>query len=148
MRPSSDRKLTRFYIINPVGDRRLEQRFESREDVVVRFFPSGKMAAGVAHDIGQYGLRLDITQSIEQGAELEIAFPNAPDDVTCFGRVVWLHPLPEGKICETGVAVQVWHGIIEAGTPGWSTKAPNPKKTVATNPAENLQPRYNNLSEF
>src|SRR5215831_9394396 len=86
---NSARKLKRFYIINPVGDRRVEQRFESREDVVIRFPDSGKMGPAVARDIGRMGLRLELMEDVESGVEVEIAFPQTPDNIRCFGRIVW-----------------------------------------------------------
>ena len=126
MKTNTQRKLTRFYVINPVGDRRIEQRFESRESVVVRFPDSGQVAPATAVDIARTGLRLETESELPLGAEFEIAFPAAPDHIRCFGRVAWVRTL--GALREAGVAVEVWHGVV-LGEDSWARfKGPAPRK--------------------
>lgn len=117
MKDSSPRKLTRFFIINPVGDRRLEKRFESREDVVVRVQPEGRVFPSVALEVGQYGMRLESKEALEVGMGLEIAFPRGRDNINCFGRVAWIYKTPQGAGM-VGVAVEAWHGIV-SGSASW-----------------------------
>jgi hypothetical protein len=126
MKTNLQRKLTRFYIINPVGDRRIEQRFESRESVVVRFPESGEMAPATALDMARAGLRLETEGELPLGAEIEVAFPAAPDHIRCFGRVAWVRTV--GTRREAGVAVEVWHGVV-LGEESWTRyKNLGPKK--------------------
>lgn len=121
------RKLTRFYIINPVGDRRLEQRFESKEQVVLRFPLSGKMGPAVAYDIGKHGMRIETELQIQPGYDVEIAFPNSADHMQCFGRIVWAKPINGGKNFEGGVSIEVWHGVIQGENSWTSKKGTRPK---------------------
>lgn len=118
MRITSPRKLTRFYVINPIGDRRLEQRFESREDVVLKVSQTGKIFPSVAYDLGRYGLRLESEGMLQPGMDIEVAFPNTPDQVHCFGRVVWARA-KTGHLSEYGVAIEAWHGVVR-GENSWS----------------------------
>ncbi len=118
MRPEPHRKLTRFFIINPIKDRRLENRFESREDVDVRFEDSGLDFPAQAFDIGQYGLRLDTKRDLPMGSYVQIAFRHANDNIRCFGQLVWTAEKEEGPGFESGVAVESWHGIVH-GSESW-----------------------------
>lgn len=120
MRSALPRKLTRFYVINPVGDRRLEQRFESKENVVLRLPQSGKVGPAVAFDVGRHGLRLESDAQLQTGMDVEVAFPNTPDQMRCFGRVAWVRERAFGKYFECGIAVDVWHGVI-SGENSWVT---------------------------
>lgn len=127
MRPTAARKLTRFYIINPVGDRRLEQRFDSKESVVFRLSESGRVGPATAYDIGRHGLRIECSWSPEIGMDVEVAFPNTSDQMRCFGHVAWVRERAFGKYFECGVAIDVWHGVI-AGEKSWmSLKGSLPK---------------------
>lgn len=133
MKPNAQRKLTRFYIINPINDRRLEQRFDAREDVLVRFPDSGKVAPATAVDIGRVGLRLETAAELPMGAEVEVAFPAAADHIRCFGRVVWVRPGPEGRRT-AGVSVEAWHGVV-LGHESWTRyKGATPKKDRRARP--------------
>jgi hypothetical protein len=126
MKSGAQRKLTRFYVINPISDRRVEQRFDSREDVLVRFPESGKIVTAVALDVGKSGLRLESDAEIVVGAELEVAFPKAVDHIRCFGRVAWTKPVGTGRLA--GVAVESWHGVV-LGEESWTRyKGTGPKK--------------------
>lgn len=118
MKTAPVRKLPRFYIINPVTDRRLEPRFESREDVVIRFDESGRTYPAVAHDIWRRGMKLECSVQLPVGAGVQIAFPNVPDHIRCFGRVVWCRAKEKSKDFENGVAIDAWHGIVE-GEDSW-----------------------------
>jgi hypothetical protein len=117
MRNASVRKLTRFYVINPVGDRRLEQRFESREDVVLKVLQTGKLFPSVAYDLGRYGMRLETESVLHPSMDVEVVFPNTPDQVHCYGRVVWGRSKSSGY--EYGIAVEAWHGVIR-GENSWA----------------------------
>jgi hypothetical protein len=119
--------LTRFYIINPIGDRRLEQRFESKESVVLRIPQTGKMGPATGYDIGRHGMRVETDLTLQPGMEVEVAFPNTPDHMRCFGRVVWARERAFGKYNECGISIDVWHGII-GGEGSWMTvKGATPK---------------------
>ena len=113
MKVQAHRKLTRFYIINPVNDRRFEQRFESTENVLIRFERTGRSYPAVAYDISRRGARLESEAKLESGADVHIAFPKAPDHIRCFGRFVWARPFEEGNEYEGGVTIDGWYGIIE-----------------------------------
>ncbi len=127
MRAASPRKLTRFYIINPVGDRRLEQRFESKEDIVLRIPQSGKMGPAVAYDVGRHGMRLECEWNIQPGTDIEAVFPNTSDHMRCFGHVVWVRERAFGKFYDCGVSIDVWHGIV-SGESSWTVvKGSTPK---------------------
>ena len=112
MKHTPHRKVTRFYVINPVGDRRIEKRFESRENVVIRQEEGGRMSPGVAFDIGRYGMKLEVELDLDMGAYIQVAFPKATDNARCFGRVVWSRPLKSAGTFEAGVSIDSWHGIV------------------------------------
>ncbi len=112
---SPARKHVRFYVVNPASDRRLEQRFESREDVVIRFIETGKVRPGVASDIGRTGLRLAVDGEIMKGDALEVVFPSSSDGVRCFARVAWTRAAAGPRDQEAGVAIEGWFGIILGG---------------------------------
>lgn len=127
MRTAMHRKITRFYVINPIGDRRLEQRFESREDVVIRIPQTGKMYPAVAYDLGQNGMRLETEGILQPQTDMEVAFPNTPDQVHCYARVVWGKPRAGSKYYEYGLAIEAWHGIIKGSTSWTRFKGIKPK---------------------
>lgn len=116
MRPA--RKITRFYIINPIGDRRTEIRFQSTENVVIKFLDNDKVTPAMAHEVGQAGLRLESECELEVGQDIEVSFPKAPDHINCFGRIVWVKFHPGANMWTCGVAVESWHGIV-AGSNSW-----------------------------
>ena len=118
MKLQSQRKLTRFYVINPVSDRRFEQRFESREDLMIRFDRVGRSFPAVGYDISRRGIRIETAVRLEPGMELQLVFPEAPDHIRCFGRVVWARPFEDGYEYEGGVAVDAWYGVVE-GEDSW-----------------------------
>lgn len=134
MRSPAQRKLTRFYVINPVGDRRLEQRFESREDIVVRVPQTGKMFPAVGWDVGQYGMRMESEAILQPNMNIEIVFPNTPDQVHCYGRVVWGKPRIGSSIFECGVAIEAWHGIVKGGDSWSKFKGSRPKSERRVKP--------------
>ena len=84
------RKKTRFFVINPELDRRHAVRFVSRENVVIRLQKSKKAFPATAYDIGQKGLKLEINENLKPGEAVQIAFPNSPDHVHCFGNIAWI----------------------------------------------------------
>lgn len=127
MRLTSPRKLTRFYVINPIGDRRLEQRFESREDVVLKVAQTAKIFPSVAYDLGRHGMRLETEGVLQPGMDIEVAFPNTPDQVHCFGRVVWGRARSGGRSHEYGVAIEAWHGVIRGENSWTKYKGVRPK---------------------
>jgi len=132
MKSNAQRKLTRFYIINPIGDRRVETRFESREDVMVRVCDNGALAPAVAVDVGKTGLRLETDAELMAGMEIEVAFPNAADSIRCFGRVAWVKPMGTGR--QAGVAVEAWHGVV-LGEESWTKyKSVLPKRDRRNRP--------------
>ena len=118
MRNLASRKLTRFYIINPVGDRRLEQRFESKESVVLRFPANGKVGPATAYDIGRHGMRIDFESQPQIGMDIEVAFPNTTDQMRAFGHIVWVRERAFGKFFECGISISVWHGVVN-GEKSW-----------------------------
>ena len=119
MRPNAQRKLTRFYIINPVTDRRVEQRFESRENVFLRMPQTSRSGPAVAYDIGKNGLRMECDWMVQSGMDIEIAFPNSLDNMKCYGHVAWVKERAFGKFYECGIAIDVWHGIV-GGENSWT----------------------------
>jgi hypothetical protein len=124
---SPARKITRFYIINPISDRRVEARFEARENVIVRLEDTGKKFPASARDIGQRGLRLESDTAVEIDTQIQVVFPNAQDNVQCYGRVAWTKYFESTKTYECGVAVDAWHGIVE-GENSWKRfKGDQPK---------------------
>lgn len=125
MRLATPRKLTRFYVINPIGDRRLEQRFDSREDVVLKVAQTGKVFPSVAYDMGRYGMRVEFDGVLQPGMDIEVAFPNTPDQVHCFGRVVWGRA--HGSLHKYGVAVEAWHGVVRGENSWTKYKGVRPK---------------------
>lgn len=118
MRLSTPRKLTRFYVINPITDRRFEQRFESRQDVQIRFENSGHAVQAVACDVSKRGLRLETEIKLEPGRDIQVVFPDSPDHIRCFGHVVWSRPLEEGSNYESGISIDAWYGIVQ-GEDSW-----------------------------
>lgn len=127
MRHMAARKLTRFYIINPVGDRRLEQRFDSKESVVLRFPETGKVGPATAYDIGRHGLRMDFEWEPQVGSGVEVAFPNTSDQMRAYGQVVWVRERAFGKYYECGVSIEAWHGVIHGEKSWMSIKGIFPK---------------------
>jgi hypothetical protein len=124
------RKLTRFFVINPRPDRRIESRFSAKSDVVVKTGegPADKVYKAVAFEIGQFGMRLELAEKLNPGLPIQIAFPNTLDNVRCFGRVVWSQVSKAGPGNECGVSVESWYGITD-GPGSWKKFAnPNPKK--------------------
>jgi len=115
MRNFLNRKMPRFFVINPNTDRRFEMRFYAKENVVIKLIEKDerKMVTGVASEIGRRGIRLKTETALPEGGNIQIAFPNTPDHVNCFGRVVWSHPPKLGPGYESGVEVNAWHGITE-----------------------------------
>jgi hypothetical protein len=134
MKSTTQRKLTRFYVINPVGDRRLEQRFESREDVVVRVPQTGKVFPAVGYDVGQYGMRLESEGVLLADLYVEVAFPNTPDQVHCFGRVVWARNRSGSNSYECGIAIEAWHGIVRGASSWTKYKGIHPKPERRSRP--------------
>lgn len=127
MKSFFQRKLTRFYIINPIGDRRLEQRFESQEAVVLRVTQTGKVVPAIGFDIGRHGLRIETDWQLQPGTDVEISFPNTVDQMQCFGRVVWARNLSNGKLCQSGIVIEVWHGIVSGENSWIKVKGAKPK---------------------
>lgn len=134
MKTAIQRKLTRFYVINPVGDRRLEQRFESREDVVLRVPQTGKVFPSVGYDVGRHGMRLETEGVVSPGMEIEVAFPNTPDQVHCYGRIVWGRARSSGRGNEYGIAVEAWHGVVRGENSWTKYKGVKPKAERRTRP--------------
>lgn len=112
------RKTPHFFIINPINDRRIEARFESREPVQIRCEETGEVKPGHGCDVGQYGLRLESSELYQVGDRVQIAFMGSMENMGCFGRVAWSRPADEGGHFETGVSVDTWHGIVE-GVQSW-----------------------------
>lgn len=127
MRLSTPRKLTRFYVINPIGDRRLEQRFESREDVVLKVSQTGKIFPSIAFDMGRYGMRLETEGLLQPGMEVEVVFPNTPDQILCYGRVVWGRSKGQSFKQEYGLAIEAWHGVVKGENSWTNYKGTKPK---------------------
>lgn len=119
MRTETQRKLTRLFVAEPLRDRRREPRFESSENVVIRSEDGDSwMTQAVASDIGQRGLKLETAVPMEEGQHLQVAFPNNPDDVRCFGRVVWGGPSVSRGIYESGFEITAWYGVVD-GANSW-----------------------------
>ncbi len=117
-----------------VMDRRLEQRFESREDVVIRVPSTGKVFTASGCDVGRHGMRLETEGFLQPSMDIEVAFPNTPDQVHCYGRIVWGKPRPGGKAYDYGVAIEAWHGIVR-GENSWTRyKGVKPKQERRTRP--------------
>jgi hypothetical protein len=127
MRSNSQRKLTRFYIINPITDRRVEQRFESREQIFLRIPQIGRSGPAVAYDIGRSGLRLECDWNVQPGMDIELAFPNSTDNMKCYGNIVWCKERAFGKFFECGISIEVWHGIVEGENSWTKVRGAKPK---------------------
>jgi len=96
----------------------METRFESKEDVVVRTLEENQTFPGRAYDIGQKGLKIEIAPQMKPQQNIQIAFPNSRDHVSCFGTVVWARSLAKTNDFEIGVLIHEWHGIVE-GPHSW-----------------------------
>src|SRR5258706_11453164 len=114
----SNRKVPRFFIINPVQDRRMEVRFESEEQVEVFLEGSKETISAVAYDIGKQGLRLRTKKPFDLDSSLQIGFHDNPENIRCFGHVVWSKSSEEGNAFECGVQITSWHGIV-SGNNSW-----------------------------
>ncbi len=129
--PMVQRKLTRFFVINPRPDRRIESRYSARTDVVVKLAdgPSdNKIQPAVAYEVGQFGMRLEIAAKLAPGTQIQVAFPNTLDNVRCFGRVIWTQVSKAGPGHESGLAIDNWYGITD-GPASWKKfVGPHPKK--------------------
>jgi hypothetical protein len=126
----AQRKLTRFFVINPRPDRRIESRYSARSNVVVKLGEetTDKVMSAVAFEVGQFGMRLEISTKINPGTTVQVAFPNTLDNVRCFGRVVWTQISKAGPGYESGVSVENWYGITD-GPASWKKfVGPHPKK--------------------
>lgn len=118
MSSNNERKTPRFFIINPITDRRNETRFESRYEITVTIKSTKKSFTSVAYDIGQYGLKMEAPEPLEVGTAVEIAFPHSKENINCFGQVVWNRPMGGDRKQEIGVMISDWHGIV-AGRNSW-----------------------------
>jgi hypothetical protein len=122
------RKLPRFYIINPVNDRRLECRFESQEPVEVKDQHNGKTTSAIALEIGKQGLKLETSEFMDVGKNIQVEFHTTNDHVGCFGYIAWTRRKEEGDSFESGVSIDAWHGIIQ-GEESWKKfKGIKPKR--------------------
>lgn len=123
-----NRKSPRFFIINPVSDRRLETRFESREKIQIRSEESGEVITGIAEEIGEKGLRFESPSFFDSGSRIQLVFSETPDNIGCFGHIVWVRPADEKKGYVCGVSIESWHGIIN-GNQSWKRlKGFHPKR--------------------
>ena len=115
MKSNEQRKKPRFFIINPNRDRRSEERFESCEDVILTFpdDKDRKAVPAIAYDIGKQGLKLETTQPIEEGTDIQVVFAKSADNVRCFGLVRWARPMKGDSLFESGVIVSAWYGITQ-----------------------------------
>ena len=75
------RKSPRFFVINPVNDRRTETRFESEETVKVKNLRTHQVLTGSAFDIGHFGLRLEAPRGFTVGDPLQIEFPQRAENI-------------------------------------------------------------------
>lgn len=128
MRAQQKRKTPRFFIVNPLSDRRREARFESRESVVIRVQNTGKTFPAIAYDIGHKGIKLESKDLLKPDMTLQVAFPNSVDHVRCFGKTVWSKSLGKTHDFETGVVVEGWFGIVEGGASWQHYKGFKPKR--------------------
>lgn len=115
---SVPRKTPRFFVINPISDRRVEIRFDSSQSVNVFEPQTDRTLVGTAHDIGRRGMRLDSPQHLTPGDMVQISFPESHDAIHCYGRVVWTRHKEGGSGFQCGIEVEVWHGIV-AGPDSW-----------------------------
>lgn len=122
MKKNTARRFPRFYVINPLPDRRLDPRFDSSENVVMRFSESLAVYPAVAHEVSRRGLRLESSVRIELGTTVQISFPNAIDHIQAFGQVVWTRERPGKARFDSGVRVEAWHGIF-MGRESWKKYA-------------------------
>ena len=118
MRQPSHRKITKFFIVNPITDRRLETRFDSREEVLIRVQRTGQTFPGCALEIGKNGLKLESFNLLKPGVDLQIIFPKTTDQIRCFGKVVWGRKLEKTQDFEFGIAIESWYGIV-SGNGSW-----------------------------
>ena len=106
----------------------MESRFESLEPVDIRDEETGHHYAGSAYDIGRKGLRLETDVALNVANSLQVEFRNSPDNIRCFGYVVWARPREEGRGFECGISIQAWHGIVQ-GQDSWKMyKGIRPKR--------------------
>ena len=99
---------------------------------MIRILDTGRTLPGVAYEVGQKGLKLETQDLMGSGHNLEIAFPNTPEHVRCFARVVWCRPLGRTRDHETGVSIIDWHGIVKGDSSWKKFKGFKPKKERRT----------------
>lgn len=120
--------MPRFFVINPIDDRRTERRFESQEPIKIRLHKTGDTLTGAAFDIGHYGLRLETKRLFEVGERLQIEFEHRANNIGCFAQVAWAEAGSNGLPSQCGVAIESWYGIVE-GKESWQrVKGVKPKK--------------------
>ena len=134
MRALQTRKVTRLYVINARPDRRSVDRYEAFENVVFRKAGGPDIFSGIINEIGQKGLRLVSWDRLEIGDFLQISFPNAPDHVQVFGRIVWVKPNNTSSEFEMGIMVEDWYGIVEGSASWRKFKKAFPKKDRRSSP--------------
>ena len=113
MKEFMHRKSPRFFVINPVNDRRSETRFESEEPVKVKNLKTHQTLNGAAFDIGHYGLRLESQHQFSVGDPLQIEFSRRTENIGCWGQVAWCEPKDAEGTVNSGVAIESWYGIID-----------------------------------
>lgn len=118
MKESLHRKSPRFFVINPVNDRRSETRFESEEPIRVQNLKTRQFLSGRAFDIGHFGLRLEVPASFEVGDHLQIEFIRRHENIGCWGQVAWCEAKGSGSTIQSGIAIESWYGIID-GPESW-----------------------------
>jgi len=128
MKESLSRKSPRFFVINPVNDRRAETRFESEEHVKVKNLRTHQVSSGTAFDIGHFGLRLEASREYSIGDHLQIEFSGRAENIGCWGQVAWSESRGEKDASNSGVAMNPGFGIVD-GPESWKRmKGSKPKK--------------------
>lgn len=117
MKEFAHRKSPRFFVINPVNDRRTETRFESEEPVKVKNLRTHQVVSGRAFEIGHYGIRLEVPRCLSVGDQLQIEFSHRPENIGCWGQVAWCEP-KEDALSNSGIVIESWYGIVD-GPQSW-----------------------------
>jgi hypothetical protein len=118
MKTLTTRKEPRFFVVNPITDRRLEFRFETSEEVHVRLEETREVFPALATEIGRYGMKIETNGILQEGTQIQVAFLNDPENIRVFGLVVWSKKKEDSSVHESGLVLDSWHGIV-MGKDSW-----------------------------
>ena len=108
----------------------MDARFHSQEEVVLRRGDANadKVCTAIAFDIGKKGMKFETEGIMVEGQEIQVAFSNSPDNIRCFGQIIWSRPVNHGDGFESGLAISSWFGITQGANSFNRYQGPQPKK--------------------